>query len=148
MDATTIDRPFGLPADRQAIVHVLDLPLPPSVNRIWRKSGAAKAAGTIHRSPEYKSWVQQAGLALLVTGAKRGAKMIRGPFTAIIEIRRDWTAIQRNKFDLENRTKALFDFCQEHGFIANDRDLEAYTVKWTHENAPRGCRITLRSCDA
>lgn len=147
LDASTIDRPFGLPAEPEPIVHVLDLPLPPSVNRIWRKSGAAKAAGTIHRSPEYKSWVHKAGLALLVSGAKRGRKAITGRFTAIIEIQRTWTVLQRNKFDLENRTKALFDFCQEHGFIGDDRDLEEYTVKWTSTNAPHGCRITLRSCE-
>ena len=143
MDAIT-DRPFAPPHVEQ-IVHVLDLPMPPSTNKIWRSSKVANKLN-VHRSAEYKAWANEAGLALLVEYKMRGLKTIPGKFTAIIEIRRDWTAIERNKFDLDNRTKVLFDFCQQHGFIKNDVDLEEYTVKWTHGNAPRGCRITLQSC--
>ena len=107
--------------------------MPPSVNSIWRSNQGAKL--NVYRSKEYKKWMSEAGLALLVEYKLRGLKTIPGKFTAIIEIRRDWTAIERNKFDLDNRTKVLFDFCQTHGFIKNDLDLEEYTVKWTHGNA-------------
>lgn len=143
MHAPITDRPFAPPIV-EPIVHVLDLPMPPSVNRIWRKSNN----GTLHKSSEYKAWIHEASLVLMCAGTLRGRKKIEGKFTAIVEIRRDWTAIERNKFDLDNRTKAIFDFCQTHGFIQNDRDLEEYTVRWTATAAPRGCRVTLRSLDA
>jgi Holliday junction resolvase RusA-like endonuclease len=135
--ATALDRPFGCPPGLVPIVHVLDLPPPPSVNRIWRNNGA-NSASAVSRAPAYKAWIKDAGMAVLVDGFLRGRKTIAGPFTAMIEIRRG--AVQG---DLDNRVKALFDFAQSHLFIANDKNLEAYTVRWS-DNTGRGVRLTLR----
>lgn len=132
-----VDRPFGCPPSPAPIVYVLDLPPPPSVNRIWRNN-AAGSASAVSRAPAYKAWIKEAGMAVLVDGFLRGRKTIHGPFTAMIEIQRDMV-----KGDLDNRTKALFDFAQSHLFISNDKNLEAYTVRWS-DNPGRGCRLTLR----
>jgi Holliday junction resolvase RusA-like endonuclease len=131
----TIDRPFAPPLAREPIVYVLNLPVPPSVNRIWRNNGVN---GTVSRAPVYKSWIKEAGMALVLDGALRGRRTIAGRFTAMIEIQRG--AAQG---DLDNRTKALFDLAQSMLFISNDKHLEAYTVRWVDETA-RGCRLTLR----
>jgi Holliday junction resolvase RusA-like endonuclease len=132
---STADRPFGCPPSLAAIVYVLNLPVPPSVNRIWRNNGVN---GTVTRAPVYKAWIKDAGMALVVDGALRGRRTIPGKFTAMVEIQRG--AVQG---DLDNRTKALFDFAQAMLFISNDKHLEAYTVRWVDETA-RGCRLTLR----
>jgi Holliday junction resolvase RusA-like endonuclease len=132
-----IDRPFGCPPAPAPIVHVLDLPPPPSVNRIWRNN-AGNTANAVSRAPAYKAWIKDAGMAVLVDGLLRGRKTIPGRFTAMIEIRRG--AVQG---DLDNRVKALFDFAQSHLFISNDKNLEAYTVRWS-ENTGRGVRMTLQ----
>lgn len=127
--------PFLLPADAPTIAHVLDLPAPPSTNRLW-----AQGRGRVFKSKDYARWLDDAGLALLVDRKIGGRKTITGKFTAIIQVARDVT-----KGDLDNIPKALFDICQRYQFISNDVNLEEYTVKWTDENAPRGCRITLVS---
>lgn len=133
----TVDRPFGCPSARQPIVYVLDLPVPPSVNRIWRNN-TGNNGSAVSRAPAYKAWIKEAGMALVLDGLLRGRRTIEGKFTAIVEINRDAA-----RGDLDNRVKALFDFAQSMLFIANDRNLEEYLVRWS-ANPGRGCRLTLR----
>ena len=127
--------PFLLPADAPAIVHVLDLPVPPSTNRLW-----AHGRGRVFKSKDYAQWLEDAGMALLLDRKLGRRETITGKFTAIIQVARDVT-----KGDLDNIPKALFDICQRYQFISNDVNLKEYAVKWTDDSAPRGCRITLRS---
>lgn len=137
---STIDRPFGCPPDvprrPKRIVHVLDMPCPPSVNRIWRNNGKRSI---VSLAPAYKKWMREADALLLLTGAFRGKKTIEGEFVALIEIRRP-TADS----DLDNRIKALLDYAQSREFIANDRHLVEVLARWSTSIA-QGARLTLRS---
>lgn len=126
------DPPFKL--GREPLVTVLELPVPPSVNRIWRTTGAGKG----YKSKTYTDWLKHADLAIVVDRKVAGRKVIAGPFSAIIEIRKP-----PNRCDIDNRVKAVLDFCQSRGFIVNDRDCQCVTAKWSFEPL-RGCRVTLR----
>lgn len=129
------DRPFGVPPTPAVpIVTVLDLPCPPSVNRIWRNNGKN---GTVSRAREYTDWIKQADMAMLVDCAMRGRRVIEGPFSARIEVKRPGP-----NSDIDNRIKAVLDYAQSRGFIANDKHLVSVTACWS-DVSERGCRLTL-----
>ena len=136
--ASFTDPPFAVPAE---IVHVLDLPCPPSVNAIWRSLPGKRPV----ISEKYKAWMVAADHAAVLAGVLRGRKAIAGPFEARIRIVRSAT-----KADLDNvGTKALFDWAQSRGFIANDKHCVRYSVEWTDADVmPNTARLTLRSLHA
>lgn len=114
---------------------IIDLPTPPSTNRIWRANKAGSKR--ISKSKEYVSWQKSADALALSTGQFRGLKTIVGPFEAYI-------VIKRVRGDLDNRgSKALLDWLQSRGVIADDKYLEKLTMEWG--DAPAGVRVTLRA---
>jgi Holliday junction resolvase RusA-like endonuclease len=127
------DRPFAVPP---GIVHVLDLPAPPGINNLWRSNRSR-----VHKSDSYQRWLMQADAAAVMTGKVRSRKTIPGPFEAHIRIVRSAT-----RADLDAFTKALFDWAQSRGFVANDKHCVRYTVEW-HQGKlmPNTCRMVLTS---
>lgn len=116
-------------------VIVVDLPLPPSVNRIWQHNKAGRKR--VSRSPSYVAWLREADQVSIATGQLRGTRMIRGPFTAELLFR-------RNAGDLDNRHKGVFDWAQSREVILNDKLAEDIRLRWgSSETAPLGCRLTL-----
>lgn len=125
---------------REPIVIVVDLPLPPSVNRIWQRNKAGKKK--VSRSPAYTRWIKAADALVMATGAHKGVKTIRGPFNALIELSR--AKLSEIGGDPDNRVKAILDYAQRIALIANDRNAEETRVrKADHENCPYGARLTL-----
>lgn len=125
------DAPFHCPPDSV----IIDLPMPISVNRIWRANRAGKKRVSL--SPEYASWQRSADALSLSLGQFRGLKTIVGPFEAEI-------VIKRTRGDLDNRTKGVLDWLQSRGVIVDDKFCERLVVSWG--DAPTGCRVTLRAC--
>lgn len=124
----------------------VDLPLPPSVNRIWRATRAGKHK--VSRSPQYRAWINQADKLALALAALRGIKMIRGRFAAIITLPLDQRLIANPDadppFDIDNRSKGVLDWAQSRGLIANDRRCMTLTIRWGKTSeAPYGCRLML-----
>lgn len=111
---------------------VLDLPMPPSVNRIWRANRAGP--NKVSRSPEYKQWIAHADHVAMSMGQFRGLKTIVGPFEAKI-------VLQRQRGDLDNRSKGILDWLQSRGVIADDKFCERLVLEWG--DAPTGCRVTV-----
>ena len=110
---------------------ILDLPVPPSVNRIWRANKAGPKR--VSKSREYVSWLKSADALAMSTGQFRGIKTIVGPFEAHI-------IIKRVRGDLDNRgSKALLDWLQSRNIIADDKYLEKLTMEWG--DAPSGVQI-------
>lgn len=132
MTALEYDAPFYCPPD--PIVTVLEIPVPPSVNAIWRAKGNG-----VYRSKPYLDWIAQAGAAVLVDNKTRTRRTITGPFSAIIDMRR-----QRKGSDIDNRIKAVLDFCQLHQFVSDDSNCMWVRAGWSKDAGPRGCRVTLR----
>jgi Holliday junction resolvase RusA-like endonuclease len=125
---------------KQSIVTVVDLPLPPSTNRIWQRNKAGKKL--VSRSPAYKRWIEQADKTVLATAAYRGVKRIVGPFNAVVRLSR--AKLGEIGGDPDNRIKALLDYAQSRSFIENDRHLEVLWVqKANAETCPYGVRLTL-----
>lgn len=121
--------PFAAPT-----VTVLDLPMPPSTNRIW-----ARSPDGITLSKDYRLWKDNADRFVLYTGAWRRATKITGRFTC--EIILDQNERKRTG-DLDNRIKATLDWLQSRELIRNDSDCDALSVRWG--DAPHGCCVTLR----
>lgn len=122
------DPPFACPPDV-----VIDLPTPPSVNRIWRANKAGPY--TVSRSKEYLSWIRSADALAMSTAQFRGLKTVVGKFEAVI-------VLKRIPGDLDNRTKGVLDWLQSRGVIVDDKYCERLTVAWG--DAPTGCRVTIK----
>lgn len=120
--------PFALPADV-----VLDIPIPPSVNRTRRVDMAAAAAT--------EDWKRQADLLLMATGQYRAAR--RAPplerFELLIILDE-----KRCRLDPDNPVKAAVDYLRRIELIKNDdkRYMRRIVVEWGE--APEGCRLILR----
>lgn len=118
---------------------VIDMPFPPSVNRIWRaqRGGMGKA---VRLSEEYVEWKKQTDLRVMVNRTFRGAHQIKGPFEAHIALNMD-----EQLGDLDNRAKAVMDWAQSRELISDDKFCMRLTIEWVlAEQAPDGCRLTLR----
>jgi Holliday junction resolvase RusA-like endonuclease len=119
-------------AERKAVV--IDLPFPPSVNRIWRHGKR------VHLADEYQAWKTTADKFVMYSRQLRGAVGLTGPFHCEIILDRNE---RRRAGDLDNRIKPLLDWAQRAELIRNDRDLERLTAFWGE--APHGCRLTLEA---
>lgn len=130
MSAVDVIMPFT-PA-----VRTVDLPFPPSVNRLWRSTAGRKNA--VYLSPQYKSWKLGADAAAMNQRALRGRR-IDTPFEASILLN-----LESGWGDADNRIKAVMDWAQRVQLIKNDRDCMKLTVEWVlPSQAPLGCRLTI-----
>lgn len=123
------DPPFACPPDI-----VLDLPVPPSVNRTRKINWADRL---------HSKWIEVADKCVLaakckVVGSIRGRK-IDGPFEAIIQL-----SAEHTKMDLDNAIKGLIDYARRIELIVDDgpKYMRRLTLEWGE--APTGCRLTLR----
>lgn len=111
---------------------VIDLPVPPSVNRIWRANRAGPKKVSL--SPEYKAWKDHADRLAMTTAQFRGLKTIVGPFEVKI-------VIKRQRGDLDNRAKGILDWLQSRAVVVDDKYCERLVMEWGE--APAGCRVTV-----
>lgn len=114
-----------------ALPKPIDLPFPPSVNRLWRAG-----RGRVHASPRYLSWKRAAdNLAL----TQKPLPKVPGPFRATILL-----SEAHRRGDADNLSKAVLDILQRWEVIDNDKLAETVTVRWCHRaEAPEGCRVLL-----
>jgi crossover junction endodeoxyribonuclease RusA len=113
---------------------ILDLPYPPSVNSIWRRTGVG-----MRLSDEYKRWLDAADALIYQGGGARKLGKISGEFEAHITLDKN----HPRPGDLDNRIKATLDFAQRIEVIANDKFCQKLTVE--RGKAPEGCRLVLRA---
>ena len=113
---------------------IIDLPTPPSMNRIWRANKAGQKR--VSKSKEYVLWQKSADALAMSTGQFKGLKTIIGPFEAHI-------VVKRVRGDLDNRAKGVLDWLQSRGVIADDKFCERLTLEWG-DSALAGARVTLR----
>jgi len=128
----TTDRPFGLP--EESIEIVLDLPYPPSTNKLWRYGNRG-----VFKSINYVNWLAEAD-ATTMELKQYPKRKIHGPFAVHLALSED-----RNS-DGDNAIKAALDWCQSRDLVRNDRDCRKGSWEFVSpEYAPRGLRLTLRS---
>jgi Holliday junction resolvase RusA-like endonuclease len=137
------DPPFACPPD--PVIGggiIIDLPYPPSVNRLWRSTAAEK--NRVYLSPAYTKWKDAADVLLLTTKGWRG-KTVTGAFH--IEIALCPTAQGHPRGDLDNRIKAVLDYLQRVEIIVNDKHCQRLLAQWVDRaSAPSGCRVKVESC--
>lgn len=115
----------------------LDLPLPPSLNKIWRPAIIRGKPAMVKRA-EYEKWIADSTLLVRSQARGKGWMKIQGPFMTISRM----TEVGRGQRDIDNYTmKAILDLCQRTGVIANDKLNKAGGYLWGE--APLGIRVTL-----
>ncbi len=133
MSLAELDRPFALPAD--SIEIVLDLPFPPSVNHIWRRTKQR-----VYRSAKYLRWMTNCDMAVMAA-KQYPRRKITGKFEAHILLNE-----QSGHGDADNRIKVVLDWLQSRDIVAEDKHCRDVRATWVdHDRAPKGCRVTLRS---
>lgn len=121
---------------------VIDLPFPPSINRIWRASAVIKSGSQkVYLAPTYKAWKSEAD-ALLMTQRGWMMRRLTGDFAAQIDLCPPKGHVRG---DLDNRIKAVLDFLQRATIVANDKHCQRVLAQWVKpEEAPHGCRVTVK----
>src|SRR5579872_1988539 len=114
---------------------VLDLPMPPSINRLWRMG-----RGRMFRSDAYVRWAEQADMTVMA--ARQYPKRKIGKHFTI-----DVKLSANSKADGDNvAAKAILDWLQSRDVISNDKFCCRGSWEWVSpDEAPAGCRVTLRS---
>lgn len=114
----------------------LDLPLPPSANRIWRYvPGSTRTV----LSEAYQDWKRAADqFAQYQLGAGH-REPISGPFAVTITLDRK----RHGRGDPDNRIKGALDYLQRAGVVANDKYLERLTLQYGE--APEGMRLVVEA---
>lgn len=111
---------------------IIDLPMPPSVNRIWRYS---RVTGKAYLDTRYQTWKRVADNYYLEH--KKDWLPVPGHFKASVTL----DIKHRGRSDLDNRIKGLLDWLQRVEIIEDDKLCDGLTVTWGR--APEGCRVRL-----
>lgn len=117
---------------------VLDLPYPPSINRIWRSNPRATTGKQVYIAPAYKAWKDEANGVLM---QKRGwiVRRIKGSFSIDLAL---CPPKGHPRGDLDNRIKAVLDFLQASTIIENDKHCQLICAYWAP--GPVQCRVTVK----
>lgn len=114
---------------------IIDLPFPPSVNRIWRSSNRQKKK--VYLDPTYVAWIKSADLHVMAIRPK--PQRVSGRYE--IEIILD--QLQRKKRgDAGNYEKCVSDYLQRIELIDNDKFADQVLIRWGE--APAGVRVIVR----
>lgn len=95
---------------------VLELPMPPSVNKIW-----SPRKGGIRLSDAYRLWRDEAGWRLRLQRPQR----VAGSVVALISVERHEASA-----DIDNRVKAILDLLVTHDVIDDDRFVTGLAISW------------------
>lgn len=115
---------------------VMELPFPPSANRLWRAHNSFNGKPKFYRDGRYVSWLQECDCLCMANKWRKQA--IRGHFKAEIVLSE---AKRLGHIDGDNRIKGLLDWCQRAGLIDDDALADGVAFDWGL--APTGCRLTL-----
>src|SRR5215207_1569991 len=117
----------------------IDLPVPPSVNKIWTIGKDHRGRPNQYLNKKYQQWIKDADWSRHLSAARN--KKIIGPYKVRI-------ILDHNiRGDLDNRIKAFLDWAGKRAGITSDDKLCAgLAVEWG--TVPAGCRLKLRKAHA
>ncbi|MGE5500596.1 MAG: RusA family crossover junction endodeoxyribonuclease [Ignavibacteriales bacterium] len=97
----------------------LELPYPPSANRLWRAVNGRQI-----KSGHYRLWLLEAVTAIRATLPNKG---LSGPYRLMIQA----TAPDRRRRDLDNIIKPVGDALTQAGVVTDDCHCRELNVLWT-----------------
>lgn len=110
----------------------LQLPYPPSANRIWRNVN-----GKVLKSAFYRAWLAEAAVAIL----RQRPTKLKGRYSLSITAHRP----DNRARDLDNLLKPLSDALAAAGVIPNDSMAETITIRWSPDGVVPGGRIDVEA---
>lgn len=127
---TMADPPFACPPDT-----VLDVPVPPSVNKTRRVNFAGVR--------DLGAWKKRADMMLMASGQYRRAQKDIARFEVTIVLCETLC-----RLDLDNTVKHAIDYLRQLGIVMNDspKHMRRVVIEWGL--APAGCRIIVRPVEA
>jgi len=114
-------------------VFVYRVPVPPSVNALWRITGRR-----MYRTKKYTDWLDQCAVAL----ANNVKPAIDYTFNVEIIVGRP----SKRRMDIDNRAKAVMDMLQHLDIITDDCLANRVTMMWTNDFDD--CRITINRAES
>src|SRR5262245_32630278 len=114
---------------------ILDLPLPPSLNVLWRAN-----RGRVHRSNRYTDWQHDAGWEL----KSQRPTAVAGE----VEIKISAGRSDNRRRDADNLAKSILDLITAHQVIADGSKVTAITSKWDRSVPGGRVRITITPTSA
>jgi len=114
------------------------LPIPPSVNQIWRCQG-----NKIRKSRNYRLWQSAASLAAMTTAIPRPAFAKPVAVEMVVRTGHGW----RSNRDLDNICKPVLDWLVMWGILASDDCSVVRSVLITIDTLPRAVAcvdVTIR----
>lgn len=121
MSANELIRSFASPVKGRMTV-TLQLPLPPSANRLWVRSQKG-----MRRSDEYMAWLLEAGW----TAKSQRFGKVAGPFKVSIHATRP----DKRRRDIDNLIKPTLDLMQHLAIVEDDSDCEQVSARWVTSGA-------------
>lgn len=115
---------------------IIDLPRPPSTNRIWRSRTGHKGKPQYYLDHRYAKWKRACDNLCMAAGWHKTP--VKGHYTATITL--DET---RRRGDADNRTKPVLDWLRQAGITDDDSLCDQVTARWGY--APQGARIELEA---
>ena len=109
------------------------LPFPPSANTLWRFD-----RGRLHLSSNYVRWQKQANEAAREQDLCRHS--VIGRFTIAVKVSERF---KKRGTDIDNRLKAVCDWCQRFGLIVDDSDCRKSSIEWS-ARIVEDCVVTLK----
>lgn len=115
----------------------LNLPWPPSVNRIWRQG-----KGRVYLDKKYQSWRDEADKVILSKRREIGP-MIKGRFTIQMTLD-DRKRLNKNgtrkRIDAGNRAKVILDCLERMRVIEDDALADSEHIEW---GFAEGVRVSI-----
>lgn len=124
------DPPFAVPADI-----VLDLPVPPSVNRTRKLDFSSLRVSN--------AWKNVANEYVLVAKARKvnPLKLMKVPRFELLIV-----FAESSRLDLDNGLKTLIDYLRKIELIEDDSPKHLRRMVVEFGIAPMGCRVTVKPC--
>jgi Holliday junction resolvase RusA-like endonuclease len=116
----------------------LDLPMPPSTNRLWRSRIGHGGKPQFYIAPRYATWKRTCD-NLALANRKEWVPVL-GPYRITVTFDRS-----RTRADQDNLVKAINDWLQKAGLIENDQLAVKTIIQWG--KAPSGCRVVLSAVE-
>src|SRR5262245_63083829 len=110
---------------------ILDLPLAPSVNRLWRAG-----RGRVFRSSAYDAWHKEAGWELQVQKPGR----VEGSVEVVISAGKP----DGRRRDCDKLPKTILDFLTAHRVISDDSLVTSITSRWDLSVPPGRAIIIIK----